>query len=232
VTFSAYSEEELLHILRARVGETIVDHAALKFVAKKVSLASGDARSALDMLSIAVQRRLETASGEVSSDGPLITMRDVHLVSRGDKETSVKAIIEGQSTSMKVLLCILVSLSQAGVFESTLGNLRNLVNECLGEDGRTNELLPSDDFCLSLEMLVDQGLVNIAQKSSSSSSSSTISHGFLTGLTLVDRAQQRVCLGTQSEEVEQILQSDLTQSFYQRLRDTARIKGKCESNNV
>lgn len=230
MTFSAYSEEELLHILRARVGETVVDYAALKFVAKKVSLGSGDARSALDMLSIAVQRRLETASGEVSSDGPLITMRDVHLVSRGDKETSVKAIIEGQSTSMKVLLCILVSLSQAGVFESTLGNLRNLVNECLGEDGRTNELLPSDDFCLSLEMLVDQGLVNIAQKSSSSSF--TVSHGFLTGLTLVDRAQQRVCLGTQSEEVEQILQSDLTQSFYQRLRDTARSKGKCESNIV
>lgn len=224
MTFSAYSEDELVHILEARVGSSIVDRTALHFVAKKVSLSSGDARSALDMLATAMQRRMETASEEFSTDGPLIKMQHVHSVSRGEKETSVKAIIEGQSTAMKSLLCILVSLSQAGVVETTLGNLRTLVTACLSDSDRSSEVLQIDDYCLSIEMLIDHGLIRLSRKNPAS-----ITHGFLVGMSMVERAKQIVCLGTQLDEVQKVLEQELKQSFYQKVRDTALREGKKES---
>jgi cell division control protein 6 len=228
VIFGPYSEYELKQILLARVGTSVIDPNVLDYIAKKIAASSGDARKALELAANAVQHRLDqllstygAATGMSNAAvGPIVKMPNVMQASK-EEAVNLKERIAGQPVVGKVILCVLTSYAHAGgAVDTTIGELKQCVYECMRQSGMEDEMVQMDDFLVLLETLVDSGLL---RASSNTAMKTDSGNGFnLTRRTLSDVHRQPIRLGIQLEDIEKVLESDLKQSFFQNLRERAK----------
>ena len=223
--FSTYSENEIHSILEARVGHTVVDPKVLQFVSKKVGSSSGDARKALEMAASAVQLRLreieEMDSQKTreldSTVGPLVGMKHVGQASR-EEATNWKDRIDGLPLTGKMMLCVITTLTQANVCTTTVGELKTFVTDCMSSNGSEEEMLGYEDFLAVLSTLVDFGLLR-------ASSNANLDTVFDTNRMISDIFREPIHLEKQPEDIEKSLSRELTQAYFQNLRENA-IKEK------
>jgi Cdc6-like AAA superfamily ATPase len=227
IIFSPYSEYELQQILLARVGSTVIAPNVIDYISKKVASSTGDARKALEMAAYAVQHRIDQSTSSTASDltnGHLVKMPNVI---QGNKEEvlNLKERISGQPVVGKVILCVLTSYAQAsGAVDTTIGELKQCVSECMRQTGIEDEMVQMEDFLVLLETLVDSGLL----RASSTESYNKRNGMNLSRRTLSDVHRQPIRLGIQLEDIEKVLDSELKQSFYQNLRDRAKVRRQDE----
>lgn len=208
ITFRPYTDDDLRRILEVRVGHSVIPESVLTVIAKKVSSSSGDARKALDVAARAVAECLDRTPDNVTTTGPLVKIQDVMKVLKSF-EKDYKAIIDGLPTAAKVVLCV------ASVFAKknqtvTLRRLHDLVSEALAETSRANDLMQSDDFVVTVEILVDSGLL----KSSVSKKRASVD----------EKVSSQIELHIPVEDVEAALTEELKIPFYATLRDRAASK--------
>lgn len=201
------------------MGRSVVAPNVLDYIAKKVASSTGDARKALEMAANAVQHRLEQTKETESAIGHLVKMPNVVLANK-DETVNLKDRIAGQPIVGKVILCVLTSFAQAGVLESTVGELKLCVSDCMQLCGSEDEMLQMDDFLVLLETLVDSGLLRASPDGQPGD------EFCLSGRILSDVHHQPIFLGTQLDEIERALESDLKQAFYQTIRDSAKNRRK------
>jgi cell division control protein 6 len=233
VIFSPYSEFELKRILLARVGSTVLADNVLDYIAKKVAASTGDARKALEIAANAVQHRLdqllandgsETSTSDCSV-GPIVKMLNV-IQANKDEVLNLKERIAGQPVVGKVILCVLTSYAQAGgAIDTTIGELKQCVSDCMRQTGMEDEMVQMDDFLVLLETLVDSGLLRASSPATKNSSGNGLN---LSRRMLSDVHRQPIRLGIQLDDIEKVLESDLRQSFYQNLRDRAKNRRQDE----
>ncbi len=223
VMFSPYSEYELQQILLARVGSTVVAPNVIDYIAKKVATSTGDARKALEMAANAVQHKIDQSNGSMtdSTDGHLVKMPQV-IQANKEEIMNLKERISGLPSFGKVILCVLTTYAQAGAVDTTIGKLKQCVSECMRQTGMEDEMVQMDDFLVLLETLVDSGLLR------ASSSTTQGSKGNFSQQTLSDVHRQPIRLGTQLDDIEKVLESELKQSFYLNLRENARSRRQDE----
>lgn len=215
--FSTYSEEEIQQILEARVGRSVIAPSVLVYIAKKVASSTGDARKALEMAANTVQHRLERTNIKDSNVGTIVTMADAVHANK-EEMFNLKERIDGQPVAGKVILSVLTAYAQAGVVDSTIGELKQCVSDCLRGNGAEDEMLQMEDFLVLLETLVDNGLLR-------ASAESQRGDGFrLVGRRLSEVHHQPIRLGIQLEESEKVLEDNLKESYYQTLRENAKKK--------
>jgi hypothetical protein len=106
------------------------------------------------------------------------------------------------------MLCVLTAYARGGVLESTVGELRVCVSDCMRRGGSEDEMLQMEDFLVLLETLVDTGLLRASPNDPSGKKLS------LSGGMLSDVHHQPICLGLQLEEIEKVLDIDLKHCFY------------------
>ncbi|KAL7533701.1 hypothetical protein ACHAXR_008504, partial [Thalassiosira sp. AJA248-18] len=167
IVFSTYGQGDLLAILKQRIGTNIVDPKALLLVAKRVSLLSGDARRALEIVAKAVEKceallSDEKLDMEVKADDecmPLVKLPHVMRAIREAMPMSHEEVISGLPQAAKVILCIAVSLSQVWgpTAEISLSTLKHYCVEAT-HHAVMDELGVGHVMNL-VEMLIDSGLL-------------------------------------------------------------------------
>jgi Cdc6-like AAA superfamily ATPase len=201
----------------------------LDYISKKVASSTGDARKALEMAANAVQQKIDQSTSCIAdtTDGYLVKMPNVV---QGNKEEvlNLKERITGQPVVGKVILCVLTSYALAGgAVDTTIGELKQCVSECMRQTGMEDEMIQMDDFLVLLETLVDSGLLRASTTTRANTNNK--SNGMnLSRLTLSDVYRQPIRLGIQLDDIEKVLESDLKQTFYQNLRDRAKARRQDE----
>lgn len=143
----------------ARVGQTVFAKPALKFVAKKVSEGSGDARKALEMASTAANICRDRTEDFATSTGCLVQMSDVVKASKQSDGIATIERVSALPPMMLSLLLILNELATVGLHSMSILKAKKWSSECLREAGKGDECLSISDFLLTLEMTVDMGLL-------------------------------------------------------------------------
>jgi Cdc6-like AAA superfamily ATPase len=205
----------------ARVGATVIAPNVLDFIAKKVATSTGDARKALEMAANAVQHRIDQLHGITSgsTDGHLVKMPNV-IQANKDEVMNLKDRVSGLPAVGKVILCVLTSFAQAnGAMNTTIGELKQCVSDCMRQTNMEDEMVQMDDFLVLLETLVDSGLLRASRSTTHGSKGNNLD---LSQRSLSDVHRQPIRLGIQLDDIEKVLESDLTQTFYQSLREKAR----------
>ncbi len=216
--FTPYKEEDLIRILKQRVGNKIVMNKALKLIANRVAWSSGDARQALEITSNAIgkclesltdkQRSINAESDEISL--PLVKLSHVTRAIREGNSMRHADLIKDLPQSAKVVLCIAVSLSQ--VWGSTAEvSVATLKKYCITASQHSIiDELDIDHIMNFVEMLCDAGLLVMGNDRSFNASD--------TG--------SRLKIGVQYEEVETLLEESLLKegSFYQSLIEYGKLE--------
>lgn len=203
------------------MGETVIAPNVIDFIAKKVATSTGDARKALEMAANAVQHKIDQSDDlmSVSADGHLVRMPNV-IQANKEEVMNLKDRISGLPAVGKVILCVLTSYAQAsGAVNTTVGELKQCVSDCMRQTGMEDEMVQMDDFLVLLETLVDSGLLRASRSTTHSRKGNGLN---LSQRTLADVHRQPIRLGIQLDDIEKVLESDLTQTFYQNLRERAR----------
>lgn len=203
------------------MGETVIAPNVIDFIAKKVATSTGDARKALEMAANAVQHKIDQSDDRmsVSADGHLVRMPNV-IQANKEEVMNLKDRISGLPAVGKVILCVLTSYAQvSGAVNTTVGELKQCVSDCMRQTGMEDEMVQMDDFLVLLETLVDSGLLRASRSTTHSSKGNGLN---LSQRTLADVHRQPIRLGIQLDDIEKVLESDLTQTFYQNLRERAR----------
>ncbi|EED91400.1 predicted protein [Thalassiosira pseudonana CCMP1335] len=167
IVFTPYKEEDLIRILKQRVGNKIVMNKALELIAKRVAWSSGDARQALEITYNAIgkclesltdkQRSINVESDEISL--PLVKLSHVMRAIREGNSMRHADLIKDLPQSAKVVLCIAVSLSQ--VWGSTAEvSVATLKKYCITASQHSiMDELDIDHIMNFVEMLCDAGLL-------------------------------------------------------------------------
>jgi cell division control protein 6 len=143
------------------VGCNVIDPQAVVFIASKVAASCGDARKLLELTSSAVSKCQASLAprAKTTCDKPIVTMR--HMM-QAIKETIQKHadIIDGLPQMAKIILCVAVTLTQAGPDWNVirLGKLKNLCSAALREE-MYDEDLAIDTFFGLVQQLFDAGLL-------------------------------------------------------------------------
>lgn len=204
----------MVKIAESKIGFSVVDQKAVEFVAAKVAASSGDAREFLELLSLAIQKRLDSLSNEKLDESltkPVIGIRDAMMAIR---ETNVKYkdVIESLTTCEKITLCAGVHLSRK--FEGKAVRLDSVKSYTMEAFGFDNDL-SLEDFKGVIERLQDNGLLKLAEKEKRSNISTAPISNLL---------RFEVCFDLQLEDVESALEETLMkEDFYKRLVE--RVKG-------
>jgi Cdc6-like AAA superfamily ATPase len=209
--------------LLARVGTDVIASNVIEYIAKKVATSTGDARKALEMAANAVQHRIdqEKSGSATSTIGHLVKMPNV-IQANKEEVLNLKERISGQPVVGKVILCVLTSYAQAGgVVDTTIGELKQCVTECMRQTGIEDEMVQMDDFLVLLETLVDSGLLRAC--TATTQPNHRKGDGLnLTRRTLSDVHRQPIRLGIPLDDIEKVLEADLKQGFYQNLCERAK----------
>lgn len=219
--FSAYSEDEICGILKARVGHSVVAPSTLAFAAKKIAAASGDVRKAFELTATAIQNAMKEVkqmdpqkANEVDSTGGHLVLPK-HLGEASKEETTnYQDRIDGQPLTGKMILCIITIFAQAKVHETTLGELKNHVTDCLRAVGKEDDILELDDFVALLTTLIDGGLLR-ASSSANIDNVLDVSHGYH------QIYQAPIFIGSLQEDIAKALDNQLKQSYFCKIREAA-----------
>jgi Cdc6-like AAA superfamily ATPase len=197
--FKPYSVHELHYIFESRVDSTLFAKDLLQKLAEAIVKKGDDARSALDYLRLAIRQSLEQLKDDgATSTGPLVFFK--HLVkAEQEKGPSLRKRIHGLPTMGKCVLCILTTLAKDQCMKVPLRDLRRYVLSCMHETNRGDDMLTTDDFVFLVETIVDMGLLNATSRK----------------LSIFEN--HKIELAIQPDEVVEILQEDLKQSFYQNM---------------
>lgn len=163
ITFSSYRKEDLIKVIEDRVGCNIIDPKAIEFAAGKVAASSGDARKLLELTSSAVSKcqasLTPTKRKETTLDEPIVTVKHVM---QAIKDTIQKHadIIDGLPQMAKIILCVAVTLNQAGPEWNVirLGKLKTFCYAALREE-IFDDNLTDETFRDLVQMLFDAGLL-------------------------------------------------------------------------
>jgi Cdc6-like AAA superfamily ATPase len=163
VMFNAYSKNDLVGIVQARIGDRVVAPKALEFIALKIEQSTGDARKVLEMMADAIERRLSALleGKRLPSDpeAPLVTLGDVLPIIK-ERNNAVADKIEGLPAMGKAILCVLTSLAKVSVNSTSLFLLKRFTMQCMSQcDEHQEEMLTTEDFTLMIETLVQTGLL-------------------------------------------------------------------------
>lgn len=202
LTFSAYSKQEVLDILRQRVGTTLLHERALEMIALKCVGERGDARTALGVTADICKARLDALEDEsILSQGPLVTIKDVIAFFQSQGRTMTDRI-QGLPQACKFCLVVLSTLGKVRVTETNVAKLRSFVTKCtIYED----DLMTAEDFVGCLETLNDSGLLRIETTN-------------LSSLPMVHQMNVRVQLGYQLEDVQIALDKVCKGGIYDEIR--------------
>jgi Cdc6-like AAA superfamily ATPase len=207
LVFHTYRKDELVKIADSKIGVSVVDQKALEFVAAKVAATSGDAREFLELVTRAIQKRIDSLSKDKLDEDlikPAIGIRDAMMAIR---ETNIKYkdVIESLTTCEKVTLCAGVHLSR--MLDGMAVRLETVKNYTMEAFGYENDL-SLEDFKGVIERLQDSGLLKMAEKERRNISSAPISN----------LLRYEVCFDLQLEDVESALEETLMkEDFYKRL---------------
>jgi cell division control protein 6 len=143
------------------VGCNVIDPKAVEFIASKVAASCGDARQLLALTSSAVSKcQASLISGkETTCDKPIVTLKHMMLAVK-DTIQKWADIIDGLPQMAKIILCVAVTLTQAGPDWNVirLGKLKNFCSAALRED-LYDEDLSVDTFAGLVQQLFDAGLL-------------------------------------------------------------------------
>ena len=199
MTFPAYSEADLIEILRHRVGNKLMDEKAMQFIARKCVGEGGDARKTTDMARTVVEACLERVDRRTVTPGPLVTMKHVAVLNR-NQARAIADQIQGLPQVCKFCLYVLSTLGKMKVTDTTLGKLQRFVMQCMSED----DLLTVEDFAGCLETLHDSGLLRMDKAN-------------VSGLSLFEKIHVGIRLGYQLEDVQFALEKVCKGDIYERL---------------
>jgi Cdc6-like AAA superfamily ATPase len=215
VTFSAYSDAEIRLILHARVGDQLFADNVLEYISKATAGMNGDIRKALEMASRAASHRLLQCTAGAQTSGCLVKMSNV-IAANKDESANLKGRINGLPRLGKVILCVMTSLANGNVVETTVGILKKFVVECM-EAGIDDQGLEMEDFTTMVETLVDAGILRASTRKSPGGKF------ILNGLeSIAEVLKQPICLGSPLEEVDKLLVSELKRPYYEQLRNAAK----------
>ena len=224
--FSAYSDAEIVGILEARIGHSVVDPRMLSLCAKKVAASSGDVREALEMTSIAVRKSMQAIGEMDPTTVDELTSAERHLVGMKHLSQACKRAtanyqkrIEDLPLCGKMIICVTAILSQENVCETTIRELKTYVTDCLSMGGHEDDILKLEDFIPLLSTLVDQGLLR-------ASTTSSLDDIFASSRSIGDIGAEPIVIGTQPEDILKALERELKQPFFQQIRQTAQENKK------
>ena len=195
--------------MKDRVREGIIDEKAIEFAAAKIASSSGDARKVLELTSRAVSMCLSSLSSneleETTRDKPVVSIR--HMM-QAVKETIQKHadIIDGLPQMAKVILCVAVTLAEAGPAWHVirLGTLQKYCYRAMETELEMDVSL--EDFSGLVQQLFDAGLLL-------SGTPEPLDVSTLSFSSLYD---QPVRLGVQLHDVESALEQTLGEQVYYR----------------
>ena len=208
---------ELISILEARVGRTVVEPKACQFIASKVAQNSGDARMVLETAINTVALRLEECKDtNATTEGPLVKIPNVMRAFKANS-TDMKTRFDNLSSRCQTILCVLFTLAKCGHMRTKISTHRNFTNDCFRAANNTCDILDDDNFLVLLGTLVDTGLLRL--------------HGRKNAVDLFNGVMSRVLdreifLGHQLEEIEEHIQHSLKQTVFVRLREEAERKAR------
>ncbi|GKY99293.1 hypothetical protein MPSEU_000884400 [Mayamaea pseudoterrestris] len=218
IEFCRYTAPELQYIIERRVGTKVIEEAALRLMTNKVAKASGDVRAALDMVADAVKYRLQTLSsveyGAIATmTKPLVTLKD-HIKSSQLAQDSLAERIRGIPLFGKIVLCVMVTLARKSVQLAKVHDLRECVTACLTDFPDELQMLSPESFQDILGMLVDQNVLKMDR----------VVGGAMGRLSTAQYQHQMVRLGTQLQDVGDVVQKDLIdkQGFWAKIEHQAR----------
>lgn len=210
--FGRYSTEELVHILKGRVGVSTIAEPVLKLVANKVASTSGDARKALDMLSDVIKKCMDSISEPVlleTESGPIVVMKHLQLVLR-EQTKALPVVVASLPQAAKSVLCVVTALLQGKAKKITVANLKRFAFQCLSSQGIR---IDSEDFIGLLQTLQDEGLL-----STEGTNFNKLSHSEL--------LSHPICLGMQLEDVAKAVEDELCKStFFDSIRKMVEKNG-------
>ncbi|EJK70792.1 hypothetical protein THAOC_07822 [Thalassiosira oceanica] len=167
LAFSAYTEEDILAILQARVGTRIIDLKALDLISRRVAASDGDVRKALEIVSNGINKcadllseeKLSRVIGDDDECLPLVKLPHMMRAIREGMPMRYTDIIRGLPQAAKVVLCIAVSLSKAWGEGAVIG-ISTLKKYCV--EATYHSIM--DEFSIGhvqnlIEMLTDAGLL-------------------------------------------------------------------------
>eukprot|EP00978_Attheya_sp_CCMP212_P001355 scaffold2847_cov56-Attheya_sp.AAC.5 len=115
ITFPTFRKAELTEIIKERVGTSIIDPQAVKFVAATVERNCGDARKAMEVMSEAVGKCMNSLSDEELAAGiiqePIVKMCHVMQAVKESK-LPLNQKITGLPHAAKVVLCVAMEISK------------------------------------------------------------------------------------------------------------------------
>jgi Cdc6-like AAA superfamily ATPase len=171
--FQPYTEDDMVAIIIKRLGKgrALIEEAAIKFAAKKVSKTSGDVRLVLDIVKLAFTKCLSDLAPELLNqtiDGKiLVTLRHVMLALKDSGALPLANIISHLPQSCKSVLCIAVGLQSCIPPQSvlTLGMLKKYCAQASMHHIMTLENASNESYIDIVRQLEDAGLLSIGGSS-------------------------------------------------------------------
>ena len=215
--FQTYTKDELILMMKHRIGTSIVDAKAMEMIASKVAATSGDARKALESAARACdmcRRKMPANKLDLPPESlPLVKIPHARMAIRENNMKSSE-LIEALPRVAKAVLVIAVQLARNINSRNddyprplTLGQVRAYCMDAFPSDPFFEDI---SDIKSTLEILVDSGLLQLSaiDKKRFSQASS------LMALSMVP-----IQLDLQLEDVESAVEDDLLkQPFYERIR--------------
>lgn len=141
-----------------------------------------------------------------NAPGPLVDVRHVNIA-RQKVTCKLASRIDGLPTLGKVILCILSILTKTEVTSTTLGQLKNFVEDCMNRHHQDSHFTMTE-FVTLVETLIDMGLLTTGKTETNK----------LMGCSVVELFNRPINFCVQLEDIERVLQDDLGQkSYYQGL---------------
>ena len=206
MTFSAYTAQDLMGILRQRAGDNVFEAKGLEMIARKCQSDGGDVRKARDFAVDAIQLRLDTLSNDGNDDsattGPLVKLAHVAKLNCSNNRATLD-LVSGLPQMCKSSLLVLTTLSKMQVTKTTIRQLRSFVAKCM-TDEHEEEIMSMEDFITCLETLKDSGLLRIEAAN-------------LNCLSSHDQMGTVVQLGYQLQDAMQAVDKVCTGEYYRRI---------------
>ena len=217
--FQKFDKDELVNIVKSRIGSTIVDSKVIEFIASKIAATSGDARKVLEMTSKAIDKCIENmpqTRRDSNEEGTIVKLPFAMMAIR-ESMAKYADLIKRLPLVGKSILCVATRLARHGAdfkSELTLGTLENYCMDSFSDDAMLDQF-SREDFMSVLGNLVDGGLLHVAECDR---------RRLPTPRSL---AMIPIRLGLQLEDVESAVEEELLQQdFYSSLLARLASRGK------
>ena len=161
IPFATYGEDELVSLVVSRIGSSIIDPKALRFLASMVASKSGDARTMLDLVASAVQIRHDSFSaaqleGEASDCQPIVSFHDALKAARATVIPLARRI-DALPEMTQLVLFVAVTICSNSSANYTMQQLKSYCSQVVEHEHL--DRIDYDSFKQFVERLVDQGLL-------------------------------------------------------------------------